>query len=157
MKKYKLLITALILILSFTSCSKDDTENGQSKKDIIESKSWVITSKTVEPSILFGAIEISDITILDSDEVKNYSFKFNPDGSLLQYDFEGNLIFETTWAFNSDETEITFEEPIMYTYPVVGEMGISTLLIETISSSKIVGTIPAFYQGVDYLVTITFM
>ena len=157
MKTPKLLIAALVLILSFTSCSSDDDADTQSKTDIISSKSWVITSKAVEPSISFGGIEISDIIVLDSEDVRNYSFKFNSDGTLLQYDSSNDLIFETTWTFNADETELTFAEPISYTYPIVGDMGITTLTIQSITSSKIVGTIPALYDGVDYLVTITFI
>lgn len=157
MKNPNLLITALVLILSFTSCSSDDDADTKSKTDLISSKSWVVKSKTVEPSIVFGGTEISDIMILDSEDVRNYSFNFKSDGTLLQYDAEKKLMFQTTWSFNSSETELTFAEPIKYTYPVVGEMSITTLSIQSITSSKIVGTIPAMYEGVNYLITITFV
>lgn len=156
MKKYHLLIVSLILILSITSCATGD-EDTATKKDLISSKNWVIKSKAVVPSILFNGIEISDIIILDDESVRSYSFNFKSDGTLLQYDAEKKLMFQTTWSFNSSETELTFAEPIKYTYPVVGEMSITTLSIQSITSSKIVGTIPAMYEGVNYLITITFV
>jgi hypothetical protein len=70
----------------------------------------------------------------------------------------GNLNFETTWTLNSDNTQISFGEPILYSYPVVGDMGFSTIDNLSISStSKMVGTVSAIFGGVDYELTITFI
>lgn len=157
MKKLTYLTTIVFLVFNLTSCSKDDSSPSDQSNSVLTSKSWVAQSKIITPSVVVGGFEVSDIMSLESEGVRKYSFKYNDDGTLYQYDNSKNLIFQTTWTMNSDETEVTFKEPIIYTYPIVGEMGITTFTIQSISSSKMVATIPAFYEGTNYLVTITFM
>jgi hypothetical protein len=127
------------------------------ESEMISSRTWVIESKILSPSIDYGGIEITDIMVLESEETRNYSFKFDEDGSFYQYDSDGVVIYETTWSLNSDNTQIVFEDPIVYDYPVVGDMGFSTIDIISISSSKIVGTVSALFAEVDYQLTITFI
>ncbi len=157
MKKLTYLIAIFFLVINLTSCSKDDSSEPQSEIDIISSKSWVIESKIILPSINVGGMEISNIMIIESEDTRNYSFKFNADGKMLQYDSMNNLIFQTTWAFNADKTQINFGEPLIYNYPVVGDMGFSTITIQSLTSSKFVGTVPALYDGTNYVLTITFI
>lgn len=157
MKKLTYLFAIVFLIISSTSCSKDDSSPSDQNNSILTSKSWVVQSKIISPSVVVGGFTVTDLMTLESEEVQKYSFKYNDDGTLYQYDISNNLIFQTTWTMNSAETQITFKEPITYTYPIVGEMGITTITIQSISSSKMVATIPAFYDGTNYLLTITFI
>ena len=151
------LITIFSLILSVTSCSSDDSSDSKSASEMISSKAWLIESKMLSPTIDYGGIEITDIMIIESEETRNYTFTFNSDGTLFQNDAMGNLIFETTWVLNSDNTQLLFGEPIVYSYPVVGDMGFSTIDNLSISSSQVVGTISATFGDVEYVVTITFI
>ncbi len=156
MKKLIIFITALSLAAGITSCTKEETEEPKSKFELLTSKSWVVTSKIVSPSFEFGGFQISDIMSLETDEVKQYSFKYNEDYSIVVSDYLNTPFFETTWSFNDDETEITFADPLIYTYPMVGDIGISTFTLQSISSSKITAMIPTDYEGTTYEVTITF-
>ncbi|WP_179316956.1 hypothetical protein [Winogradskyella undariae] len=155
MKKYYFLISIFSLLFSFTSCSSDDSE--LPPNEILSSKIWVIKSKVISPSIVYYGQEITDISLFESEETKNYSFEFLADGTFYQYDSAGELLFENTWYLNADHTQLTFGEPIVYEYPVVGNMGFTTIDIISISSSKIVGVIDASFNEVDYEVTLTFI
>ena len=157
MKNKYFLITIFSLLLSLTSCSSSDSSDSRSASEMISSKAWVIESKMLSPTIDYGGIEITDIMVLESEETRNYSFKFNSDGTFFQYDAAGNPIFETTWVLNSDNTQLLFGEPIIYSYPVVGDMGFSTIDNLSISSSEVLGTVNAVFGGVDYELTITFI
>jgi len=157
MKNKYFLITIFSLILSVTSCSSDDSSNSKSASEMISSKAWLVESKMLSPTIDYGGLEITDIMIIEPEETRNYTFTFNSDGTLLQNDAMGNLIFETTWVLNSDNTQLLFGEPIVYSYPIVGDMGFSTIDNLSISSSQVVGTISATFGDVEYEVTITFI
>lgn len=151
-----ILITVVCLALQVASCSSDKSE--LSVKEMLTSKSWVIKSKIIDPSINMNGFVISDIMILDSDEVRNYSFKFNTDGTFVLYDNLNKNIFETTWVLSSDETLITLTEPVQFTYPAVGNVGMKTITIESITSKSIVAKIPPFiYGGISYVATFTFI
>lgn len=151
------LITIFSLLLSVTSCSSDDSSDSKSASELVGSKTWLIESKMLSPTINFNGIEITDIMVIESEETRNYTFSFNSDGTLLQNDGMGNLIFETTWVLNSDNTQLSFGEPIVYSYPVVGDLGFSTIENLSISSSEIVGTVNAVFGDVEYEVTFTFI
>ncbi|WP_158850827.1 hypothetical protein [Algibacter sp. L1A34] len=157
MKIKYFLITIICASISLTSCSEEESSKLSSESEMLTAKSWVVQSKIVEPSINLGGIEISDITVLDSDEVKSYSFKFDSDGTLVVTDLSEEIIIETTWVFNSDKTQLTFGDPLIYNYPIVGDIGLSTIKITSLTSSKMIGTIPAFYDDINYVVTITFI
>jgi hypothetical protein len=154
MKKHYFLITIFSILFSLTSCTSEDSD---SANEIFSSKVWKIESKILSPTINYGGIEVTDITLFESEETKNYSFEFKEDGAFYQYDSTGELMYESTWALNSDNTQLTFGEPIVYEYPVVGEMGFSIIDIVSISSTKIVGTIDALFNEVNYQVTLTFI
>ncbi|GAA4230834.1 hypothetical protein GCM10022291_01930 [Postechiella marina] len=156
MKKQIFLITIFSVILGLTSCSSDDS-SGLDANTAITSKTWLVQSKKLSPSIEMNGLVIDDIMIIEDEGTRNYSFKFDSDGAMYQYDAENTLIYQTTWSLNSDNTELSFGEPIVYNYPVVGPMGISAIDIESISNSKMVGTISAVFEGTAYVVTITFI
>ncbi|WP_405296996.1 hypothetical protein [Algibacter sp. Ld11] len=154
MKNNYYLTAIFALIISLTSCSSSDSET---KSDIMSSKTWVIESKMLSPTINYGTIEITDIMVLEPEETRNYSFEFKSDGTFVQRDAAGASVFESTWSLNSDNTLLSFGEPIVYNYPVVGEMGFSTIDIISISSSKVVGTVESVFGGENYELTITFI
>ncbi len=154
MKKSVILMSVIFFGLAIFSC-KDDSPDA-SKKELLTNKTWVVKSKIIAPSFILGAMTISDLTILDSDEEKKYSYKYDPDGTMKEYDNLGQVIFETNWSFNADETKITHTPGITYNYPVIGDMSLNTLTIESISSNQIVATVPYSYDGTDYTITMTF-
>ncbi|GAL61968.1 hypothetical protein JCM19300_714 [Algibacter lectus] len=157
MKNNYYLSAIIALFISLTSCSSSDSNDANTPSDMVSSKTWKIESKMLSPTINYGGVEIDDIMILESEETRNYSFKFNADGTFEQYDATGEVLFESTWSLNSDNTILSFGEPIVYVYPVVGEMGFSSIDIVSISSSKIVGTIESTFGEDDYELTITFI
>lgn len=149
------LIAVVFLALNLASCSSDESK--QTVYELLTSKSWKSQSKIINPSINMNGIVISDIMVLESDEVKNYSFKFNADGSFVVYDSLKNKVFQTTWALSSDETIVTLADPVIITYPLVGNVSMKTITIESITANKIIAKIPSFvYAGVNYEVTIIF-
>jgi len=153
MKNKYFLIAIFSLIIGVTSCSKDDT---RSATEMLSSKTWIIESKELSPSIVYAGVEITDITLFETDETKNYAFKFNSDGTLLVTDASNTLILDSTWDLNADQTSLTFAEPLIYAIPLVGDIGYSSISIESISSSEIVGTVTMPYEGTIYMVTMTF-
>lgn len=151
------LIAVVFLALNLSSCSSSSEPN-LSVKEKLTSKLWKSQSKIINPSINMSGIVVTDITILESDEVRNYSFKFNTDGSFIVYDILNKNIFQTTWTLSSDETVITLADPVVIPYPFVGNVDMKTITIESITTSKIVSKIPRFlYEGVYYEATITFI
>ena len=154
MKIYYSLITILCLFFAFTSCESDDSG---SDLEMLSSKNWVIQSKILSPSIIYNEIEVTDITLFESDETRNFSFQFKADGTFYQYDSTGEVLIESTWSLNSDNTQLLLGDPIVYDYPIVGEMGFSTINIISISSSKFVGTVDALFNSAEYEVTLTFI
>jgi len=154
MKNSYLLTIIINLFICLTSCTSDDS---MTESEMISSKTWMIESKILSPSIVYGGIEITDIMILESEETRNYSFKFDEDGTFYQYDAEGVVLYQTTWMLSADSSQIIFGDPIVYDYPVVGDMGFSTIDIVSISATKIVGTVGALFGDVDYELTITFI
>ena len=124
---------------------------------MLSSKNWVIQSKILSPSIIYNEIEVTDIMLFESDETRNFSFQFKADGTFYQYDSTGEVLIESTWSLNSDSTQLLLGDPIVYDYPIVGEMGFSTINIISISSSKFVGTVDALFNSAEYQVTLTFI
>lgn len=157
MKNNYYLSAIITLFISLTSCSSSDSNDANTPSDMVSSKTWKIESKMLSPTINYGGVEIDDIMILEPEETRNYSFEFKSDGTFVQRDAAGVSIFESTWSLNSDNTLLSFGEPIVYNYPVVGEMGFSTIDIISISSSKMVGTIESTFGEDDYELTITFI
>jgi len=155
MKKSIILMSVIFVGLIIFSC-KDDSPSA-SKKELLTKNTWLVKSKIIVPAFTLGGMTISDITILDSDEVKKYSFKYDLDGTMKEYDNLGKMIFQTNWSFNTDETQLTHTPGIAYNYPVVGDMSLNTLNIESISSNQIVALVPYSYDGTNYMVTMTFI
>ncbi|KAA5822302.1 hypothetical protein FPF71_14210 [Algibacter amylolyticus] len=153
MKRKYFLITIFSLVLSLISCSEDEST---SSNDILSSKTWVIKSKMLSPSIVYAGVEITDITLFETDETKDYSFSFNSDGTLVVNDANNSVVLETTWELNSDETVLTFGETLIYAIPLVGDIGYSSIDIKSISSSAIVGTVTMPFEDEVYIVTMTF-
>lgn len=153
MKNKYFLIAFFSLILGLTSCSED---NPESATQMLTSKTWVIERKALSPRIIYAGIEITDITLFETEETKDYSFKFNSDGTLQVKGASGNLILDSTWDLNADETELTFGEPLIYAIPLVGDIGYDSIAIKSISSTEIVGTVTMPFDGTVYMVTMTF-
>lgn len=154
MKKSPILVAVLFLGLSLFSCKFEDVP--PSKKELLTNKTWLVSSKMLTPSITMGGMVISDILILESDEVRKYSYKYDMDGTLTQFDHLNQVKFKTKWSFNSDETQITHQEAIVYNYPIVGDLKLITATIESITDNQIVALLPFTNEGTNYVITIIF-
>lgn len=150
------IILMILIVMSITICSCGEPDDPKTNTEIISGKTWLVSSKTVSPDFEKGGIIISDIHVLETEDVKNYTFEFDANGTFTQYDQLGNVLLETTWTFNADETQITLADPIVYSYQIVGDLEIPTFMVESISESAVVGNIPFNYDEVDYVVTIIF-
>ena len=158
MKKLILLTAIVYLTIGLTSCSKDESSSTPpTNKELLTSKIWKVTSKIITPSMSLGGFEVSNILTLESEEVRNYSFKYNMDGTLFQYDYLNALIFQTGWSISSDQTQVTFTQPLIYTYPIVGDLSMTSFKIQSITTVQMVATIDFLYEGINYVVTITFI
>ena len=156
MKKLIILITVFFLALNITSCSKEEPK--LSNHELLTSRSWIAQSKVLSPTISMNGLVISDIMVLESNEVRNYSLKFNDDGTFFLFDNLNQKQFETTWSIDANETLITLDEPITFSYPIVGNVYMKTLTIESITSTQFIAKVPPFvYNGVNYEITITFI
>lgn len=113
MRKLLFLAILVVFIGSMSACKKD------SKTDILTGSSWKITAMTVNPGI---EDPLTQTTITDFYNsiyypscAKDNFMTFNEDGTSVSD--EGSTKCTATdpqtstgtWAFNSDETQITFE------------------------------------------------
>jgi len=155
MKKLIFFMAIGFIGLTVNSC-KDDTQ-APSQKELLTGSTWKIISKAISPSFEMGGITITDISVLESDEVRGYSYVYNSDGTVAQYDKSNQFVSQTSWALNADETQIIYNPSIKYTYPVVGDIGLSTITIISIGANEMVTTVPYLYQGTNYVITITFV
>lgn len=155
MKNLIFFTAVLFLGIFVTSCSKDD--EATSKKDLLTGKTWIVKSKPIVPSVSMNGMTISDISILDPEEVRKYTYKYNEDGTMTQYDETNKVKFTTQWSFNADETQITHNPGIIFTYPIVGNISLSTATIVSISADQMNASIPSTYDGTNYVVTINFV
>lgn len=154
MKKSSRLVAVLFLGLSLFSCKFEDVP--LSKKELLTNKTWLITNKTLSPSMTMGGMVISDILIMESDEVRKYSFKYNMDGTMTQFDHLNQVRFRTKWSFNKEETQISHEEAIVYNYPIVGDLKLTTATMESITNNQMVALLPFTNEGMNYVITIIF-
>lgn len=153
--KNSILLMAIIY-LGLTVCSCQDENESASKKELLTNKTWKVSSKTINPAVSMNGMSISDIMLLDSEEVRNYTYKYNLDGTMIQYNQLNQNIFETKWSFNTDETQLIHNPGIIYTYPVVGEIGLKTITLESITADQVVLTTPYIYEGINYVITLTY-
>ena len=154
MKKW-FFFSTLILFSVFVFSCKEDTEEG-SKKALLTSKTWIVTSKPITPAVTMMGTTINDISALDPEAVKKYTYKYNDDGTMIQYDESNKVKFQTTWSFNSDETILTHNPGIVFTYPIVGNISLTEATIISLSANKMAASIPSTYEGVEYVVTLNF-
>jgi hypothetical protein len=154
MKKTIILIAAFFLLLIQFSC---DNDLPATKKELLTSKTWVAETKLVTPPFSKGGFVISDISVMDSDEIKGYSYKYNTDGSMVIMDISNKTVFETIWSFNADETQLTYSPGIVYSYPIVGDLSLNSVDIETISESLLIFSVSYTYEEVEYTVKLTFV
>jgi len=80
MTKPALFLAFILVGLIQFSCKKDDPQLTQ--KEMLTGKTWIITSKALTPSATLGGITIDDIKILDSDDQRNYTYKYDEDGTM---------------------------------------------------------------------------
>ena len=156
-----ILCSAIFTIaVALLSCEKDNEI--LSKTDMINGKTWKVTSKTVDPAIKFvtdaegHTIQIFDIRLFDPDSVKNYGYKYSKDGIFTLLNDARRELMQTTWKFNSDESQITLGQPLIYNYPVVGNVSVQSVTIISISKDKIATTIPTVLNNVNHALTIIF-
>ncbi len=155
MKNLFLVVAVIFSGLTLFTCSTD--KQPPDRKELLTSKTWVVKAKTIVPTVSIGGIVISDILILESDGMRNYAFKYNMDGTLIQYNQMNTIIMQTKWSFNADETEITHEQPIIYNYPIVGDLNITKINVKSITADQLIALIPFLYEETNYVVTITFI
>lgn len=153
MKKSILILAFFLLVISQFSCKKD---NNLSKKDLLTGKTWIIISKALTPSVSVGGITIDDINILDSEDQRNYTFKYNTDGTMIEYNKAKEEIYRTNWSFNSDETQISHTPGIVFSYPMVGDYTLTTMSIESISANQLITKVVYNFLGTDYVATFTY-
>jgi hypothetical protein len=154
MKKSHLIFVVILLGLTQFSCKKD--EQSLSKKDMLTNNTWIITSKALSPVVSFNGLPINDVSILDSDDQKNFTFKYNSDGTMIEYNKLKQEIFRTKWSFNADETQLIHNPGITYSYQAIGDFTISAIVIESITAKKIVAKIPYSMAGTVYTTTFVY-
>jgi hypothetical protein len=154
MKKSIIRFAIAIIGIILFSCDKEGTP--LTKKEMLTGKSWKIESKNINPSFSQGGFVISDISVLEPEEIKNYVYKFNDDGTLIITGQAGETIFETNWSFNANETELVINPGIVFNYPMVGDFSLTTLMIGSITTNQIVSINAYTYENVTYEVTVLF-
>jgi hypothetical protein len=154
MKKTILILSILLLGLTQFSCKED--VQPLTKTEMLTGKTWKITSKILNPAALMGGISITDVMILDTDDQRNFTFKYNADGTVIQYNSLNKEIFRTKWSFNADETVLTYAPGIVFTYAVAGNFTLSTMNITSISADKMVAKVDYIFGGTTYLATFTY-
>lgn len=154
MKKSILFVVVILLGMTMFSC--DDETQPLTKTEMVTGKTWKITSKILSPPASLGGITITDIMILDSDDQRNFSYKFNTDGTVIQYNSLNKEIFRTKWSFNAEETQITYNPGIVFSYAVAGDFTLSSMNIESISANKLVTKVNYSFAGTPYLATFTY-
>jgi len=155
MKKLIFISVVLFIGVFVYSCKKDSETS--SKKDLLTGKTWIVKSKPIVPSVSMNGLTITDISILDTEEVRKYTYKYNTDGTMTQYDETNKVKFQTKWSMNADETQITHDPGIIFTYPIVGNISLTTATIVSISADQMNASIPSTYDGTNYVVTINFI
>lgn len=155
MNKSIILVALFMLVLVVFSCKDDNTS--QVKEDILTSKAWVIQSKIINPAYSLVGFTISDASTLDSPEVKEYTYKHATDGTLTQSSGSNSIVFQTKWAFSADEKKLQYTPGIIFSYPVVGDISLTTMDIVSIAEDKMVMKVPYTFELIKYEVTITFV
>ena len=151
------LTIAIFIILGANfiySCAKDDI--ALTNDELLTQDTWVIKSKTINPVISVGGVAVSNILALEADSVRNYSYKYNTNGAFIQYDHNNSIILQASWQLNFDQTELSFSQPLIFTYPVMGDLYVSILTIESITTGHINTSISFEYEEIDYVVQTIF-
>lgn len=152
----KSILFLAVILLGMTQFSCDDDIQTLTKTEMLTGQTWKITSKILSPPASMGGITITDIMILDSDDQRNFTFKFNSDGTIIQFNSSDKEIFRTNWSFNADETQITYNPGIVFSYSVAGDFTLSTMIIESISEKKILAKVNYSFAGTQYMATFTY-
>lgn len=155
MKKSIFFLSIIFIGSLLFSCNEDELE--PTNTELLTNTEWAIQSKIITPNISMNGMTISDINVLDSDDVKSYSYKFNSDGTMVISDKSNQSIFQTNWAFNTDETIITFNPGILYSYPIVGDISWPSFNMDLISANQLESTNPYLYNDTNYEITLTFI
>ncbi len=148
---------AIIIIIGANfiySCKKDDVTF--TNDELLTQDTWVVKSKTINPVILVGGMAVSNILELEADSVRNYSYKYNTNGSFFQYDQNDNVILQASWQLSSNQTELSLSQPLVFTYPIMGDIYVSALKIESITPGYINTLVSCNYEGIDYIIQTIF-
>jgi hypothetical protein len=142
------------LFLSVLSCKKEKTQ--LSVQEYLTASTWKMKSKIITPSFLYFGETISDGTVFDSEEVKQYTYKHQADGTAIQFNSAGKAIFQTKWTISPDEKYLTYNPGIVFNYPVVGDMSLGKTEIIRINEHEMVLRILFVFQ-VNYTVDMVFV
>ena len=154
MKKSIIVLATLFFGLVLFSCND---ETPPTNEELLTGITWIIKTKVINPPFSQGGITVSDISVLETEDVKNNSYKFNTDGTLVLYNMSNEIILQTNWSFNADETKITLTPGIVNSYPIVGDISLNFFYIDVITANQIVSTNPYLYDETNYVITVTFL
>lgn len=136
----KLLVLSL-LIVQFSSCTKDETTPAASKTDIITAKPWEINQADFSAGLSLTVYKKGAAgNLLDASKI---SLTFKKDGTITATDLDGNAL-AGKWSFNADETKITLPPGLPF----------ETVSIETLTATNLNVTVPQFtYTVIGQTVT----
>ncbi len=99
------IVFSLVMLLFVSSCKKDDnTTPSKSRKEIINSKIWVVGEVTSSGVSAYKRENKPADNLYDLSKV---SLKFNSDGSLSGFDNTGKAVPNAKWSLSSDESKVT--------------------------------------------------
>ncbi len=101
---------------AISSCKKDEYNNpmpGKTKADILTSKIWKQTARTISPTVDINDTMVTDLYALDYECDKDDLYKFKKDNTFTQDEgatkcdpSDPQVYAFGTWAFNADETQL---------------------------------------------------
>lgn len=108
MKKFIIIVSQLLAIITFTSCSYVTTTNVHVVDDFEDELvlEQIVNTVAQVDEIELGVVDTSDFALATTDE---YGFKYNPDvwNVFYPYDFdEGELLLDTAVVLKNDVVEI---------------------------------------------------
>ena len=119
MKQRYILLLTLILILFIGACKKKDDSPAKTKTENLCASPWLLTSILVEPTLIIGGTQITDMFSLadaceKDDKTKYESNKtgINDEGA-IKCDPLDPQTSPFTWSFDLTETKITKDGEIM--------------------------------------------
>lgn len=169
MRIYLFTIVAAVLILSISSCKKDDdTPASKSKQQLVSQKSWTISDVKMSPGITIQGFNITDAGMFIEECIKDNSYTFNLDSTITMNEGATKCsenspqeVQDGTWVFNEDQSKMIFSDNEFLGHLSMDELTENKLILsrtEFISDTTI--TIPGSSQitipGGDQKIILTF-